>query len=627
MQDLIVPGAFTRTLAKRRVKPVWSHDWKEPVGVAQEVEEWMPGDPRFAAIPGGSVWPKEAGALVATVQYNLRTTRGRDAYEQVKQWHLSGEAQFSIGYKVTAGGASKRHDGVRVIHDLDLYEISPVLHGAHPMTRSLEVKATSGDDRNLEHKSTWSAVELKAAESMSGNGAMVALQLPKDVAASIAHTDGTSAEHLHITLAYLGDAAELGGHPDDLRDIVTSAAEGGRPLSGTIGGIGRFPDTGDGEPTWVPVDVPGLAELRHSIVEVLGTSVYSEALRSDHGFTPHVTLGYDLADVEPVPPIPVTFDQVAVVLGPDTSFVPLRAELDAPAEPVSPERGAASVEQKSAAQVVLEAKALLARAQRPRSVEHKSAARIVLEAKSVQPPVQESPVTTAMPESYEQLRNRLTDATRALLGPEGGDCYIAVEATYPDRVLASHHRPDQPMVTYEIPYTVVGREIALGAPVAVELTTVAVPIDGHTEEVAGDEAIDARFVQPTATALEGATALIEVSEAGPAHLQHLKPTINKLLYALAKKGLPMTDEKPPPGSSLNLWDSEYDITDGWDDDEETDEPETEPVIPDEDIPADAAPAQTAPSGEDVPEDEEDQQAGEVHLNSAEVKATLAALAI
>ncbi|MDV6291281.1 HK97 family phage prohead protease [Streptomyces sp. UP1A-1] len=132
VNDLIMPGAFARTLATRPVKTVWHHGWKDPVGVVVECEEWLPGDPRFADIPDGDAWPAEAGALVATVIYNLRTKTGRDAYEQVRQWHEHKQAAFSIGYRVPESSASLRGDGVRVIHHLDLYEVSPVLHGAHP---------------------------------------------------------------------------------------------------------------------------------------------------------------------------------------------------------------------------------------------------------------------------------------------------------------------------------------------------------------------------------------------------------------------------------------------------------------------------------------------------------------
>ncbi|WP_158716908.1 2'-5' RNA ligase family protein [Streptomyces rimosus] len=718
VNDLIVPGAFARTLATRRVKTVWHHDWKDPVGTVLDVEEWKPGDPRFATIPGGSMWPAAAGALVATVQYNLRTIRGRDAYEQVDQWHKNNEAAFSIGYKVVPGGAAKRHDGVRVIHDLELYEISPVLHGAHPMTRSIEVKAAArtGDD-DLERKATWSTVELKAAETQTGRGVMVALRLPPDVAAKIAHPEGTPAEHLHITLAYLGDAAALSEIPDDLHGIVAPSVAGTAPLKGTIGGIGRFPDTGDGEPTWVPVDVPGLAELRQRVVEALGASAYADKLNTQHGYTPHVTLGYALPEVAPVPATPVTFDQVAIVRGADTSFVPL-GQPAAPApsaeEPAddtaAPSAAVPPAEVKSAAQIVLEAKgagpdahrgdaeqlrkwyahgegaarigwgargdfdrcvAIAAQHMSPddakgycnlrhhdalgiypathAAAERKSAAQVVLEAKSHPLPKAEpmSPISP-MPLSYEQLHARIAEAARNLLTEDGDDCYVAVEATYPDHVIVTRYSPGDSS-TYSIPYTAAGRDIDLGTPSQVELTTVALPVTGESHAVDGDEEITARYMQPTAAALQDATALIEVSDAGPEHLQHLKPTITDLLTTLAKKGLPMSKQTTAPsGSSLDLWDSEYDVTDGWDDDtDDTDAAEdaegtegaatedtSTPTAADGSTAADSnVPAATpddtgpVPAAQEPDTDDEDEDDEQVRLNADEVKAVLAALSL
>lgn len=654
VEDLILPGAFTRTLNSRRVKPVWHHDWKEPVGSVLSVEEWMPGDPRFASIPGGSVWPAAAGALVATVQYNLRTTRGRDTYEQVVQWHENGEAQFSIGFKVPPGGASKRHDGVRIINDLDLYEISPVLHGAHPMTRSIEVKAASTQQaRPMELKATWSAVELKAAEQHVGDGVMVALKVPRDVAEKIAHPDGTAAEHLHITLAYLGSVGELGGHPDDLRDIVTPAVSDSGPLTGSIGGIGRFPDSGDGEPTWVPVDVPGLAELRQYVTQALATSVYSEAVRDDHGFTPHITLGYSMPDIPPVPSTPVTFSSVHVVRGEDEFEIPLGdtpTEEPARAPAPQPQREPAGrparapappLEGKSAARIVVEAKASGGwdkNRGKPatHAAETKSAARVVLEAKSAQPVhLPERIMTSPMPYSFEQIRDELAKAARALFssgkegdypsGPTGpAECYVSIEATYPDRVIVTRY--DDGEQSYSIPYTTSGRDVALGVPVPVKLTTVATPITGVERPVGVDEAVHARYIQPTGRALDDAATLIEVSDATPEHLEGLKPTVDKLLRALTKKGLPM-DKAPDGGDD---WLGEYTVTDGWDDDEDTPEDEVDyddypedSAAGDDEIPyADTEPA-GVPQG-NTPADEEDD---EVTLDPAEVKAALAGLAL
>ncbi|MEU1221385.1 2'-5' RNA ligase family protein [Streptomyces microflavus] len=645
VNDLIVPGTFTRTLATRRVKAAWHHDWKEPVGTVLDVEEWKPGDPRFATIPGGTMWPAAAGALVATVQYNLRTRRGRDAYEQVRQWHENNEAQFSIGYKVVAGGASKRHDGVRVIHDLELYEISPVLHGAHPMTRSLEVKAAhrpGGDE--LERKATWSAIELKAAEAQAGRGTMVALLLPPDVAAQIAHPEGTSADHLHVTLAYLGDAADLGAEPEQLHSVVSSAASGAAPLKGSIGGIGRFPDSGDGEPTWVPVDVPGLAELRQRIVGALGSSVFSEKLNTQHGYTPHVTLGYAMPDIKPVPATPVTFDQVTIVHGPDIFIVPLGQPAPAPVtSPVpAPAAGPAApgpIESKSAAQIVTEAKGAVLGAHHG-DHERKSAAQIVLEAKSVPLPKAE-PMTpmTPMPLSYEQLHARIAEAARGLLTDGAGECWVAVEATYPDHVIVTRHSPAD-SATYSIPYSAAGRDIDLGTPSEVELTTVALPVTGEGHAVGGDEEITARYMEPSAVALQDATALIEVSEAGPEHLQHLKPTIAELLRTLSKKGLPMDKQTAPSGSSLNLWDDEFEITDGWGDEDETPTDPSAPALADDTgvTPAPAegteivradgsAPGPKNPTSGPVADAEEDDEEETVRLDPSEVKALLASLTL
>ncbi|MER7937928.1 MULTISPECIES: HK97 family phage prohead protease [unclassified Streptomyces] len=674
VNDLILPGTFARTLKARRVKAVWHHEWKDPVGTVLSIEEWLPGDPRFKTIPGGVVWPEGAGALVATVQYNLRTTLGRDAYEQVKQWHENGEAQFSIGYKVTKAGASKRHDGVRIIHDLDLYEISPVLHGAHPMTRSIEVKAaTRPGALELERKATWSSVELErktSPEQQIGNGVMVALKIPPDVAGKIEQDGGTPAEHLHITLAYLGDVGELGGHPDDLRDIVARAVNDNGPLTGSIGGIGRFPDTGEGVPTWAPTDVPGLAELRQNIVLALANSVYSDAVRHDHGFTPHVTLGYDMPDVGPIPATPVTFTTLHVVRGGDEFEIPLGAEDDEePASvpddqtpPTSPPSPAAQgfanrvmahydqlhTEGKAAALAVLEAKVPGGRhrgdAPRVPAVETKSAAQIVLEAKSaryIQLP--ERPMSTPMPFSFEQIRDQVAAAARSLFapprdddepaaGPAPDNCWVAVEATYPDHVLVTRHGGGD-YETYSIPYTVTGRDVSLGVPQRVQLTTIATPVDGEEREAEGDEAVQARVIDPTGRALTDATARIQVADASPQHLEQLKPTISKLLAAMSAKGVPIHDS--PDDDQYDGWD----VSEGWDDDPDDrgtgddsipyDDPEDDtdvtggadddpPAVPPGNTPADNGDSDT---GDDP--DDEDQH----HLDASEVKAALAALAL
>ncbi|MFF0481962.1 2'-5' RNA ligase family protein [Streptomyces sp. NPDC004435] len=609
--DLIVPGAFAHTLATRPVKTVWHHAWTDPIGVVLEITEWRPGDARFASIPN---WPAEAGALVATIQFNLRTQRGRDVYEQVRQWHEHGEAQFSIGYRVPPSGATKRSDGVRVIHKLDLYEVSPVLHGAHPMTRSLEVKADGGATE-LEHKTTAGGhLDFKAAERQVGRGAMVALYVPGEIAGRIAHPDGTFARDLHITLAYLGDAERLPGHPDDLADLVAAALEGASPVEGKIGGIGRFPDTGDGEPVFVPVDVPGLASLRQRIVDAIESSPLASSLNVDHDFTPHITLGYGLPlDTVPTPSIPVAFDTVHVVRGPDSTPIRLLGPLtaDAHTEPTVTEPRFASpapAEEKSAHQAVRQA---LAAPRWARASAHAA----VLEAKSRIPTgVPVSPLQP-LPASYEDIREQVSDAVHGLLASEDGT-WCCVEATYPDRVIVSVHQGDSGARTYAVPYSMSGTEIALETPQPVALATVVIPDEGSVRPADSAETADSLLVRPTLRALAEATSRVQAADASE-QLEPVRASVSSLLSALSAKGLDLTaedDEEGPvgerlpasgsaavAGNGIDLWDDPYDEPHDVDEDEDESE-----------------------NGDNA-EEEVDEMGATVHLDATEVKARLAAI--
>lgn len=614
--DLILPGAFAHTLATRPVKTVWHHEWREPIGVVLDIAEWLPGDPRFSDIPN---WPAEAGALVATIQFNLRTSKGRDVYEQVLQWHQHGEAQFSIGYRVPPSGARKRADGVRIIHKLDLYEVSPVLHGAHPMTRSLEVKTDPGTVK-LEHKTTASSghLDVKGAEQQVGRGAMVALYVPGPEAERIAHVDGSAPRALHVTLAYLGDAEQLPGHPDDLTDLIRAAVDGLDPLTGQIGGIGRFPDSGDGEPTFVPVDVPGLTELHTRVVNAISLSPLSEALRTTHGFTPHITLGYNLpGDIPAVPATPVEFDTVHVVRGPDATPIRLtgpRADTVAPTVGLADHLGRrASAEAKTAWAAVLEAKS--ARPPAYRGISHKSARATVLEAKSrITPGAPVTPIQP-LPASYEEIRDRVSNAVRALLATEEG-AWACVEATYSDRVIVSVHQDGEP-TTYSVSYDASGPEIALGTPEPVELTTVVIPEQGPARAADEAETADGRLVQPAVRALSDATARIQIAD-GADQLEAIRSPLSVLIAALSKKGMPVPDgdEDDQEGGSglpsaaaangIDLWDDPYD--------EPHDSGAADDVLDDE-------------SDSDEYADTPDSDGDTVRIDANEVKAQLAAIQV
>lgn len=125
-------------------------------------------------------------------------------------------------------------------------------------------------------------------------GLMVSLDLRADEAAALALPTGEPASELHVTLAYLGAAADYSQSAlDTLRDRVAALAGAWGPLSGRVGGFGRFEPSGSSDglsPLYASPDVPGLTELRADLVRDLESIGLGPS--SEHGFTPHVTLAY-----------------------------------------------------------------------------------------------------------------------------------------------------------------------------------------------------------------------------------------------------------------------------------------------------------------------------------------------
>ncbi|MEV8344557.1 NUDIX domain-containing protein [Streptomyces niveus] len=588
VNDLIMPGAFARTLAVRPVKTVWHHGWKDAVGVVIEVEEWLPGDPRFADIPG---WPPEAGALVATVLYNLRTRQGRDAYEQVKQWHEHQQAAFSIGYRVPEPDASLRGDGVRVIHHLDLFEVSPVLHGAHPLTRSLEVKSATGHD-GLEYKSTPSHVEIDVVTTPANSDIKVAGLAVKAI---------DTGRVLMIQRALDDDDPAAGtwefpgGRLEDGEDPLAAALrewaeETGSTLPGTASVVG----------SWTAPN--GIYRGYVAVVPTEGAVPINTPYDDRRVANPDDPKG-DATEVTAWWPLTALPDMT--LLRPECRETPWAllagaALPHAPTPKTTPQakefadgvmaryQALGGDEKKSAHAAVKAARAL------PR-IEHKSARSMVAEAKSRISAPLEAPVMSPkpLPESQEQFRARLADAVRELLDQDGGT-WTCVEGTYPDRVIVSVHSEDERRSShYAIPYAVTGGEITLDKPQPVELATIVVP-EGATAVRAAteDEDVDARVVQPTVGALTDATARVRRSGAGPEQLEDVRDRVRELIAALSAKGLDVDHEEPPAGKrptggapGLDLWDdgtfgdedTDTEPEDDSDEDEETTaEPATEP---------------------------------------------------
>ncbi|MEU5978424.1 NUDIX domain-containing protein [Streptomyces sp. NPDC047315] len=593
VDDLIMPGAFARTLATRPVKTVWHHGWKEPVGVVLDSEEWLPGDPRFAGIPD---WPAEAGAFVATVLYNLRTSRGRDAYEQVKQWHEHEQAAFSIGYRVPDTAASKRGDGVRVIHHLDLFEVSPVLHGAHPLTRALEVKSATGGGEGLEYKTTPSPVGID----------IVALAEDADVkVAGLAVKAADTGRVLMLQRALddedpaAGTWEIPGGHLEKGEDALSAAVrewseETGATLPPAASVVGSWTAPNGIYRGYVAV-TPTEADVPINTPHGSRSMPNPDDPRGD---ATEVTAWWPIAVLPTMPLLrPECRDTPWDLLaGASLPQGPATVQTS-PAVPRPDAAGTGTPEEKSAHAAVQAARAL------PR-VEHKSARSMVAEAKSRLPAPLEAPaMSKPLPESQEQFRARLSDSVRELLSQDG-NAWTCIEGTYPKHVIVSvHTEEDRRSSNYSIPYAVTADgSITLDTPQPVELATIVVPegTTGHREATV-DEDVDARVVQPTVGALDDATARVTHSTAAPEQLEGVRDKVRSLIAALSAKGLDVDEDEPPPvGSTLGL-----DLWDDTDDDASEDDGEA-------DGDADTAPA---------PEREEDT----VRLDPDEVKTLLAGI--
>jgi phage head maturation protease len=159
VNDIIVPGAFTRTLRERpKPKACLGHDWNRPIGKTLAIKELMPGDPSLPKTTAdGDPWPREAGAVWARFQVNLDSDDGRAAYSSAK-FYGPEESTYSIGYRTTK---SQHRRGVRHIQDLDLLEYSQVLNPANRLASLQSVKA---DDDGVDEQDELGNddIELKA---------------------------------------------------------------------------------------------------------------------------------------------------------------------------------------------------------------------------------------------------------------------------------------------------------------------------------------------------------------------------------------------------------------------------------------------------------------------------------
>jgi HK97 family phage prohead protease len=132
--DICATGAFAKSLQRRKPRVVWGHNWNDPIGKVLEIYEVPASDPRLPM----KMKMAGIGGLYAKVQFNLQSEKGREAFANVA--FFGEEQEWSIGYK-TLRAQYDENLQANVLYEVELYEVSPVLHGANQLTGTISVKS------------------------------------------------------------------------------------------------------------------------------------------------------------------------------------------------------------------------------------------------------------------------------------------------------------------------------------------------------------------------------------------------------------------------------------------------------------------------------------------------------
>jgi len=147
--DVVLPGAFAKSLAKRSPAMLWQHKSEAVIGVWDEVRETPEG-----LFVKGRI---------------LNTALGNDAYELARHGALKG---MSIGY-ATKDSETDRKSGVRRLKELELFEVSLVTFPMNDQALISRVKTKPADERALEEylrDAGYSRTEAKAIVAKGHKG-------------------------------------------------------------------------------------------------------------------------------------------------------------------------------------------------------------------------------------------------------------------------------------------------------------------------------------------------------------------------------------------------------------------------------------------------------------------------
>ena len=148
-KDIVMPGAFAKSLAKRIPVMLWQHNSEQPIGVWDDFME------------------QEKGLFIkGTI---LPTQLGNDAYTLAKAKAIKG---MSIGYSPIKWEFDDKK-GVRKLTEVDLWEVSLVTFPANEKAQITRVKSEDGSlmsERDFEEFLRDAGLSRKEAKTIISEG-------------------------------------------------------------------------------------------------------------------------------------------------------------------------------------------------------------------------------------------------------------------------------------------------------------------------------------------------------------------------------------------------------------------------------------------------------------------------
>jgi 2'-5' RNA ligase len=199
------------------------------------------------------------------------------------------------------------------------------LKSVQDLPQMLGVAASEDDSAGAEHVQ----VTIRAAAEVH-TGAMIALIPTAEDATRLAVDGGEPAEQLHLTLAYLGEAVDLGARgQQDVIDYVSSAVNGLPLLEAEIFSVNAFNPAGadDRDPCLVWGLTGDMLDAVHDIIDDT-LHLIDAAIPSQHRpWAAHITAAYT-SDMGRIAELasrvgPVKFDRLRLAFGGEFIDIPL----------------------------------------------------------------------------------------------------------------------------------------------------------------------------------------------------------------------------------------------------------------------------------------------------------------